>query len=143
MPKCKRFTNISKDVASHNLRDRKEGDDVTDKTQGFEEYEVFSRKKGDAGLEHRFSLLAPNNEMAFIMAKENFFRREPMVDLWVVRRLDIRKMTPFERDSFTQLDKDYRETRGYADLNARWRAFKDKSDRIGGTSQREEGSHDT
>jgi len=114
-----------------------------DTTQGFEEYEVFSRKKGDASLEHRFSLLAPNKEMAFIMAKENFFRREAMVDLWVVRRSDIRKMTPTERDSFSQLDKDYRETRGYADLNARWRAFKGNSNVDSGKKQGEEDTHDT
>jgi ring-1,2-phenylacetyl-CoA epoxidase subunit PaaB len=108
-------------------------------TQEFQEYEVFSRKKGDAGLEHRFSLLAPNKEMAFLMAKENFFRRETVVDLWVVRRSDIRKMTPLEREAFNHLDKDYRETRGYADLNARWRAFKEKVS----LDSDEEDSHDT
>jgi ring-1,2-phenylacetyl-CoA epoxidase subunit PaaB len=112
-------------------------------THGFEEYEVFSRKRGDAGLEHRFSLLAPNKEMAFIMAKENFFRREPMVDLWVVKRSEIRKMSPSERESFNQLDKAYRETRGYADLNARWRAFKEKASEEMGVKQGEEEPYDT
>jgi ring-1,2-phenylacetyl-CoA epoxidase subunit PaaB len=122
----------------------KEGEELkADTTQSFEEYEVFSRKKGDLGLEHRFSLLAPNKEMAFILAKENFFRRESMVDLWVVKRTDIRKMTPAEREAFNQLDKDYRETRGYADLNARWRAFKEKAGIESGKEQGEEESHDT
>lgn len=94
----------------------------------YEEYEVFSRKKEGMALEHRFSLLAPNQEMAFLLAKENFFRREPIIDLWVVKRSDIRRMTQGERGAFQSLDKDYRETRGYADLNARWRAFKGEED---------------
>jgi ring-1,2-phenylacetyl-CoA epoxidase subunit PaaB len=98
-----------------------------DKSVFYEEYEVFSRKKDGMPLEHRFSLLAPNAEMALILAKENFFRREPIADLWVIKRSNIRKMTQEERVSFGRLDKDYRETKGYADLNAKWRAFKEKN----------------
>lgn len=99
-----------------------------DKSVFYEEYEVFSRKKDGMPLEHRFSLLAPNAEMALILAKENFFRREPIADLWVVKRSNIRQMTQVEREAFCRLDnKEYRETRGYADLNARWRAFKEKN----------------
>ncbi|WP_027725864.1 1,2-phenylacetyl-CoA epoxidase subunit PaaB [Tuberibacillus calidus] len=98
-----------------------------DQSTFYEEYEVFSRKKDGMPLEHRFSLLAPNAEMALILAKENFFRREPIADLWVVKRSNIRKMTQEERLAFGRLDKAYRETKGYADLVARWRAFKEKN----------------
>jgi ring-1,2-phenylacetyl-CoA epoxidase subunit PaaB len=87
----------------------------------YEEYEVFSRKKDGLPLEHRFSLLAPNREMAFILAKENFFRREPVEQLWVVKRSDIRMMRQEEREAFRPLDKAYRETKGYADLPSKWR----------------------
>jgi len=98
-----------------------------DRSVFYEEYEVFSRKKDGMPLEHRFSLLAPNAEMALILAKENFFRREPIADLWVVKRSNVRKMSQTEREAFGRLDKDYRETKGYADLNGRWRAFKEKN----------------
>lgn len=90
----------------------------------YEEYEVFSKKKDQSPLEHRFSLLAPNEEMALIMAKENFFRREAVRDIWVVKRADIRKLSETEKEVLKRLDKPYRETKGYADLNQRWRAFK-------------------
>ena len=93
----------------------------------YEEYEVFSRKKDGQPLEHRFSLLAPNADMAFILAKENFFRREPAIDLWVVKRSNIRKMTQEEREGFGRLDKEYRETKGYAHLIAAWKPFKENA----------------
>ena len=37
-------------------------------------------------FQHQFILLAPNAEMAIVMAQENFMRREPVVDIWVVNR---------------------------------------------------------
>ncbi|MBM7643844.1 ring-1,2-phenylacetyl-CoA epoxidase subunit PaaB [Scopulibacillus daqui] len=92
----------------------------------YEEFEVFSKKKDGSPIQHQFSLLAPNEEMALIMAKENFFRREPAVDIWVVKRSNIRKLAQSEKEALKKLDKPYRETKGYADLNRRWRAFKEK-----------------
>ena len=78
-------------------------------------------------MEHRFSLLAPNRELAFLMARENFFRREPIKELWVVKRSEIRMMDQEERDGFKKIDnKQYRETRGYVDLPKKWRAFENK-----------------
>lgn len=44
-------------------------------------------------MQHQFSLLAPNHELAMIMAQENFMRREPVSDIWVVKRSDVRMMT--------------------------------------------------
>ncbi|WP_085992304.1 1,2-phenylacetyl-CoA epoxidase subunit PaaB [Oceanobacillus senegalensis] len=101
----------------------------------YEEYEVFSRKKDGLSLEHRFSLLAPNQEMAFVMARENFFRREPIKELWVVKRSEIRKMTQEEREGFKKLDnKAYRETKGYTDLPKKWKSFQQNKEE-GGVSQ--------
>jgi ring-1,2-phenylacetyl-CoA epoxidase subunit PaaB len=87
-------------------------------------YEIFSKKTDKAPLQHQFSLLAPNKEMALIMARENFFRREPVADIWVVKREDIRTMTQEEREMLKRLnDKEYRETKGYGYLKKKWRHY--------------------
>ncbi|MBB6284071.1 1,2-phenylacetyl-CoA epoxidase subunit PaaB [Geobacillus subterraneus] len=95
------------------------------KEQGFYQvFEVFSRKTLDAPMQHQFSLLAPNEEIALVMAQENFLRREPAVDLWVVKRDYIRRMSEEEKTALKRLDnKDYRLTRGYGDLKKRWRKY--------------------
>lgn len=89
----------------------------------YEVFEVFGRRETTDPVRHQFSLLAPNHEMAMIMAKENFFRREPLADIWVVRRSDIRMLTAEERKMLKRLDKPYRETKGYTGHAKRWRAF--------------------
>jgi ring-1,2-phenylacetyl-CoA epoxidase subunit PaaB len=93
--------------------------------QFYEEYEVFSQKKDTTPVQYQFSLLAPNQEMAMIMAKENFFRRDEVHDIWVVKRSGIRKLSQSEKESLKRLEKPYRETKGYADLNERWRSFRE------------------
>ena len=96
-------------------------------TAFYEEYEVFSRKSQKAPLQHQFSLLAPNQELAFMMAQENFMRREPVVDIWVVKRSDIRSVKPEERAILTRLDnKNYRTTKGYGYLKQKWRKHEQK-----------------
>lgn len=90
----------------------------------YEVYEVFSRRTYKSDLQYQFSLLAPNQEIAFVMAQENFMRREPVVDIWVVKRSDIRKLLPEERNALTRLDnKDYRLTKGYGYLKKKWRQY--------------------
>lgn len=90
----------------------------------YEVYEVFSRRTFKSDMQHQFSLLAPNKEIAFVMAQENFMRREPVVDIWVVKRSDIRKLQPEERASISRLDnKDYRLTKGYGYLKKKWRQY--------------------
>ncbi|WP_346728943.1 1,2-phenylacetyl-CoA epoxidase subunit PaaB [Lederbergia citrea] len=90
----------------------------------YEIFEVFSKRTHKSDFQHQFNLLAPNHEMAFIMAQENFMRREPVVDLWIVKRSDIRMMKPEERDSLARLDnKDYRTTKGYGYLKKKWRHY--------------------
>ncbi|WP_349409647.1 1,2-phenylacetyl-CoA epoxidase subunit PaaB [Pseudalkalibacillus sp. SCS-8] len=87
-------------------------------------YEVFSKKTDKSPLQHQFSLLAPNEEMALIMARENFFRREPVADIWVAKRDNIRVMTQEEKEMLKRLDdKEYRETKGYGYLKKKWRKY--------------------
>lgn len=93
----------------------------------YEVFEVFSKRSHKADMIYQFSLLAPNHEMALAMAQENFMRREPVVDIWVVKRSDIRKMTEEERESLARLDnKDYRLTRGYGYLRQKWKKYEQK-----------------
>lgn len=93
----------------------------------YHEYEVFSKRTATSPVQHQFSLLAPNEEMALVMAQENFMRREPVVDIWVVRRADVRSLTPEEKRSLARLDnKDYRTTKGYGYLRKKWRQYEQK-----------------
>lgn len=93
----------------------------------YQEYEVFSRKNSATPMQHQFSLLAPNREMALVLARENFMRREPVEDLWVVKREDIFKITESEKDMLRRLDnKQYRETKGYGYLRKKWEKYEQK-----------------
>ncbi|SFE71155.1 1,2-phenylacetyl-CoA epoxidase subunit PaaB [Alteribacillus iranensis] len=89
----------------------------------YKKYEVFSKKNDKSPVQHQFSLLAPNAEMALNIAQENFMRRENVIDVWVVPRNEIRSMTSEERKQWTKrLDnKDYRTTKGYGYLRKKWR----------------------
>ncbi|WP_043930781.1 1,2-phenylacetyl-CoA epoxidase subunit PaaB [Bacillus sp. EB01] len=92
--------------------------------QFYQEFEVFSKRSDTAPMQYQFSLLAPNKELALVMAQENFMRREPVADIWVVKRSDIRKMTLEEKDSLKRLDnKEYRNTKGYGYLKKKWRKY--------------------
>ncbi|MFC7370074.1 1,2-phenylacetyl-CoA epoxidase subunit PaaB [Fictibacillus iocasae] len=93
------------------------------KSEFYNVYEVFSKKNDKSAFQHQFSLLAPNADMALIMAKENFFRREPVADIWVVKRENIRGLSQSEREMLGRLDKDYRETKGYGYLKKKWREY--------------------
>ncbi len=91
-------------------------------------FEVFSQRNLTAGFVHQFSLLAPNHEMAMLMARENFLRREPCANIWVVKRDDIYVLPPEERSSLERIDnKSYRETKGYGYLKKRWRKYDQES----------------
>jgi len=99
----------------------------TEAKKDFDIYEVFSQKNVTSSFVHQFSLLAPNKEVALTMARENFLRREPCFNLWVVKRDDIYGLSPEERPFLERLDnKSYRETKGYGDLQARWRKHKER-----------------
>ena len=64
------------------------------KSTFYEEFVVFSRKTPVSPCQEQFTLLAPNHEIALVMAQENFMRGEKVCDIWVVKRSDIRAMTP-------------------------------------------------
>ncbi|WP_335869590.1 1,2-phenylacetyl-CoA epoxidase subunit PaaB [Bacillus sp. 2205SS5-2] len=90
----------------------------------YQEFEVFSKKSDTAPMQYQFSLLAPNHDMALVLAQENFMRREPVADIWVVKRDDVRKMNSAERETLPRLDnKDYRTTKGYGYLKKKWRRY--------------------
>ncbi|MBU8906444.1 1,2-phenylacetyl-CoA epoxidase subunit PaaB [Desertibacillus haloalkaliphilus] len=91
--------------------------------QFYDEYQVFSRKTAIAPAQEQFTLLAPNSEIALIMAQENFMRREPVYDIWVVKRSDIHALDEEQREKLVnRLDnKAYRETKGYGYLRKKWR----------------------
>ncbi|WP_026673138.1 1,2-phenylacetyl-CoA epoxidase subunit PaaB [Alkalihalobacterium bogoriense] len=90
--------------------------------QFYDEYVVFSRKTPSAHMQEQYTLLAPNQEIALVMAQENFMRREPVCDVWVVKSSDIRRLSSEERQSVTRLkNKEYRETKGYGYLRKKWR----------------------
>lgn len=96
-----------------------------EKHKGFyQEFEVFSKRTDSSPFQHQFSLLAPNHEIAMVMAQENFMRREPVADIWVVKRDDIRRLSEEERAMILRLDnKDYRTTKGYGYLRKKWRQY--------------------
>ncbi|MBS1517658.1 MAG: 1,2-phenylacetyl-CoA epoxidase subunit B [Bacteroidetes bacterium] len=77
-------------------------------------YEVFHQtKKGDRHI-HVGSLHAPNQEMAVILAKEQYSRRDKCVNLWVVKTADIFSSGYENEDIFeTTPEKTYREAGGY------------------------------
>ncbi|KKB35945.1 1,2-phenylacetyl-CoA epoxidase subunit PaaB [Bacillus thermotolerans] len=90
----------------------------------YQEYEVFSKRTPSSGFQHQFSLLAPNEDMAMIMAQENFMRREPVADIWVVNRKHIRGMNEEEKLTLNRLDnKEYRTAKGYGYLKKKWRKY--------------------
>lgn len=102
-------------------------DEESKRVNFYQEFEVFSRRNEKGAMQYQFSLLAPNVEIALIMAQENFMRREPVVDIWVVKATDIRRLSPEERQSLVRLDnKDYRTTKGYGYLKKKWREYEQK-----------------
>lgn len=55
----------------------------------FETYEVFHQAKTGARHTHVGSVHAPNAEMAYLFAKEQFGRRMTTTSLWVAKTTDI------------------------------------------------------
>lgn len=93
----------------------------------YQEFEVFSKRTPTSSFQHQFSLLAPNKEMALLMAQENFMRRDLVVDIWVVKRKDIGTLSQEDKQMLVRLDnKDYRTTKGYGYLREKWRRYEQK-----------------
>ncbi|KAA0210377.1 MAG: hypothetical protein OZ913_02390 [Ignavibacteriaceae bacterium] len=76
-------------------------------------FEVFVQVKKGQHHSHVGSLHAPNPEMAYILAKEQFGRRTKIVSLWVVKTADV-FTAPGDEIMFERNDeKIYREAGGY------------------------------
>lgn len=87
-------------------------------------YEVFIQRDANNSFVHHGSLLAPNDEVALYLAKENFARRQPCYNIWVSRRENLIQLSAEERKALDKLeDKAYRETKGYGYLKKKWRKY--------------------
>ncbi len=85
-------------------------------------YEVFRRGGHKDAFEHCGSVIAPDPDMALLLAKECFLRRREGNHLWVARRTDIHS---FSDESILEVasDKSYRFPEDYRDVvNKRERA---------------------
>jgi ring-1,2-phenylacetyl-CoA epoxidase subunit PaaB len=80
-----------------------------------EVYEVFRRGGHKDPFEHCGAVIAPDGDMALLMAKECFLRRREGEHLWVVRRSDIHS---FKDESLLDIagDKTYRFASAYRDV---------------------------
>jgi ring-1,2-phenylacetyl-CoA epoxidase subunit PaaB len=78
-------------------------------------YEVFRRSGHKDPFEHCGSVIAPDADMALLMAKECFLRRREGQHLWVVRRSAIHS---FSDESLLEIaaDKSYRFAEAYRDV---------------------------
>ena len=89
-----------------------------------EVFEVFRRSGHKDPFQHCGAVIAPDPEMALLMAKECFVRRREGEHLWVVRRSDVHSL---EDESLLEIaaDKSYRFAsayRGVVDKRERARA---------------------
>ncbi|MCS6895125.1 MAG: 1,2-phenylacetyl-CoA epoxidase subunit B [Bacteroidia bacterium] len=90
-------------------------------------YEVFTLRTRGGHAQHVGSLHAPNDEMALILAKEQYARRSPCVALWVVPTAAILWTRPEEEDIFQPAtDKSYREPQGYLHTRERIEKYRDR-----------------
>ncbi|HEX2050316.1 MAG TPA: 1,2-phenylacetyl-CoA epoxidase subunit B [Actinomycetota bacterium] len=80
-----------------------------------ETYEVFRRSGHKDPFEHCGAVIAPDADMALLVAKECFLRRREGQHLWVVRRSDIHS---FHDESLLEIaaDKSYRFASAYRDV---------------------------
>ena len=78
-------------------------------------YEVFRRKGHKDPFEHCGAVIAPDPEMALMLAKESFLRRREGEHLWAVRRSDIHS---FKDETMLDIaaDKSYRFASAYRDV---------------------------
>lgn len=99
-------------------------------------YEVFQQKaRGDQHI-HVGSLHAPNPEMALVLAKEQYGRREQCANLWIVKSLDVLATSYEDADMFQHaFDKTYRESEGYRVKDTIEQFVKDLDVRLAGNSE--------
>jgi ring-1,2-phenylacetyl-CoA epoxidase subunit PaaB len=77
----------------------------------FETFEVFHQAKSGGHFAHVGSVHAPNAEMAYLFAKEQYGRRGQTFGLWIVRTTDIYTTAEDAAETFAgagSADKEYR-----------------------------------
>ena len=87
-----------------------------DSLDQFETYEVFHQEKRGAQHVHVGIVHAPSDEMALLFAKEQYARRFPCVNIWVVPTQYVTRTETHEADMFAHnsgLDKSYRDAASY------------------------------
>jgi ring-1,2-phenylacetyl-CoA epoxidase subunit PaaB len=78
-------------------------------------YEVFRRSGHKDPFEHCGAVIAPDKDMALLLAKECFLRRREGQHLWVAKRSDLHS---FSDESLLDIaaDKSYRFAEAYRDV---------------------------
>ncbi len=86
----------------------------TSQHQHWETYEVFTQKKRGAQHLHVGSLHAAGHEMALVLAKEQYGRRDACFNIWVVKTTNIFALNVADADMFdNNRDKKYRLPQGF------------------------------
>ncbi|CAN5401058.1 hypothetical protein BH10BAC5_BH10BAC5_07570 [soil metagenome] len=99
--------------ANINLNE-KEPEEVLKPMGHWQTYECFHQGKRGEHHVHVGSLHAPNDEMAVILAKEQFGRRSRCVNIWVVKTSSVFTFDIDDEDIFlNNIEKSYREASGY------------------------------
>ncbi|HEX6988336.1 MAG TPA: hypothetical protein VF282_02615 [Bacillota bacterium] len=92
----------------------------------FEPYLVLKQMEPRGPFESEYTVLAPNPEMALVLAQENFMRRqEAPVNLMVVRQRDLHLLPEDRRQALARtMPRDYRTVPSYAHVARRWQELK-------------------
>lgn len=93
-------------------------------------FEVFRRAGHKEPFAHCGAVIAPDPEMALLMAKECFLRRREGSHLWVVRRSDVHSL---EDESLLDIaaDKSYRFASDYRDVVAKRARARRRAEALG------------
>jgi ring-1,2-phenylacetyl-CoA epoxidase subunit PaaB len=96
-------------------------------------YEVFRRAGHKEPFEHCGSVIAPDPEMALLMAKECYLRRREGEHIWVARRSDIHS---FKDESLLEIaaDKSYRFAEAYRGVVDKRERAKQRAEELAGRS---------
>ncbi len=92
-------------------------------------FEVFVRSTHTSELTNVGSVVAASAELALLLARENFLRRDPAVALYVVRREHLVGVTAAGDPDFfaRELDRSYREVTGYPENARTWQKYRRKA----------------
>jgi ring-1,2-phenylacetyl-CoA epoxidase subunit PaaB len=93
-------------------------------------FEVFRRAGHKEPFAHCGAVIAPDPEMALLMAKECFLRRREGSHLWVVRRSDVHSL---EDETLLDIaaDKSYRFASDYRDVVAKRARARRRAEALG------------